>query len=260
MTFSGRATRPAEERETKDKLTVRRVPVQGKGCLSRPFARHLYRRRRLAVRRSRRCRCDWIRHCSLRRNFPPVQCNVWLGGSPVRRCGRVNLKFCHEQKVQHTETLVIQMDDDRATRRGTRQKIRMFHEECRAVAHVNRVRAKRPGMVNIRKLFDGHEEIIPRRSPRRFRESIGMSQKQLAEAAGIRVEALKRAENAKWVKCDFHCQPLSPVKKSHPTRFAFPFCVPPALRSPIRCGRSPRLSPRSGRYHFPLALGAQYII
>jgi hypothetical protein len=68
----------------------------------------------------------------------------------------MNLKLGDKQQVEHAKALVILMDDHRASRRRAGQKIRMPDEERASVAHVDRVRPKRPGVVYVDQLLDSH--------------------------------------------------------------------------------------------------------
>jgi hypothetical protein len=77
----------------------------------------------------------------------------------------MNFQFRHQQQVEHTERLVIKMDDDGSTRRGMRKEISASDEKCSSVAHVNREGPKGHRAVDVAKPLDGHRDMIPQAPP-----------------------------------------------------------------------------------------------
>ena len=86
-----------------------------------------------------------------------LRCGFWA----LRWC--VNFQFCHKQKVQDTEALVVLMNYQRAPRWRMRNEIRMTNQEGAPIAHMDRERPERRRVMNISKLLDGHNPMIPRK-------------------------------------------------------------------------------------------------
>jgi hypothetical protein len=73
----------------------------------------------------------------------------------------MNFQLSYKQHVQDAMAFIVSINNNRPTRRRSRDEIRMLHVKCTTIAHIDRERAKWLRVHRAFKLFNGHSGIIP---------------------------------------------------------------------------------------------------